>query len=337
MPDYKWSETKLPSESEVNELKNAINVNRIVATLLYQRGITDFNSAKNFFRPSLEQLHSPFLFKDMEKAVERITIALEMNQKILVYGDYDVDGTTSVALMYSFLKQFTNNLEYYIPDRYKEGYGVSKAGIEYAAENGFSLIIALDCGIRSVELVAYAKSKEVDFIICDHHLPGETLPPAVAILDAKVPGETYPFKELCGCGVGFKLIQAIGITMNLPEETYFQYLDLVAVSTCSDIVPIIDENRILVKFGLEKLNTNPCLGLKILKESCLSKSVLTTSDVVFYIGPRINAVGRLYDAKAAVELLIGTNTETVTDSALSMNDTNAERRAIDESITDRSA
>jgi single-stranded-DNA-specific exonuclease len=333
MPDFKWSETKLPSESEVNELKNAINVNRIVATLLYQRGITDFNSAKNFFRPSLEQLHSPFLFKDMDRAVERITTALETNQKILVYGDYDVDGTTSVALMYSFLKQFTNNLEYYIPDRYKEGYGVSKAGIEYASDNNFSLIIALDCGIRSVELVAYAKSKGVDFIICDHHLPGETLPPAVAILDAKVPGETYPFKELCGCGVGFKLIQAIGITMNLPEETYFQYLDLVAVSTCSDIVPIVDENRILVKFGLEKLNTNPCLGLKILKESCLSKSVLTTSDVVFYIGPRINAVGRLYDAKAAVELLIGTNTEAVTDSALSMNDTNAERRAIDESIT----
>jgi len=235
--------------------------------------------------------------------------------------------------MFSFLKQFTNNLEYYIPDRYKEGYGVSKAGIDYAAENNFALIIALDCGIRSVELVAYSNSKGVDFIICDHHLPGEILPPAVAILDAKVPGETYPFKELCGCGVGFKLIQAIGITKNLQKEAYFQYLDLVAVSTCSDIVPIVDENRILVKFGLDKLNTNPSLGLKILKESCLSKAVITTSDVVFYIGPRINAVGRLYDAKAAVELLIGTNTEAVTDSALSMNDTNTERRAIDESIT----
>ena len=304
MLEYKWKEAELPSNDQIEALKNSINVNRIVATLLCQRGFSDFESAKQFFRPSIEQLNNPFLFKDMKKAVERINIAIEKNQKIMVYGDYDVDGTTSVAIVFSFLSKFTKYIEYYIPDRYKEGYGVSKAGIDYASQNDFSLIISLDCGIRSEKLVEYSNSKGIDFIVCDHHLPGETLPPALAILDAKVPGESYPFKELSGCGVGFKLIHALCISKNLPEDEYLQYLDLVAVSTCCDIVPIVDENRVIVKYGLEKLNQNPSLGLKVLKESCINKKELTTSDVVFYIGPRINAVGRLYDAKTAVKLLI---------------------------------
>jgi len=333
MINYKWEQTELPPENEVLKLQKEINVNHIIATLLCQRGINNFETAKDFFRPSLNQLHDPFLFKDMLKAVLRIEEALKDHQKILVYGDYDVDGTTSVALMVSFLNQFTQDIEYYIPDRYKEGYGVSKTGIDYAIQNNFSLIVCLDCGIRSVDLVKYASENKVDFIICDHHLPGNNLPSAVAILDAKVPGETYPFKELCGCGVGFKLIQAITIYKKLPDHAFLQYLDLVAISTCSDIVPIVDENRILVKFGLEKLNQNPSLGLRILKESCINKKELTTSDVVFYIGPRINAVGRLYDAKTAVKLLIGTHEEQAIESAELLNKTNTERKGIDESIT----
>jgi single-stranded-DNA-specific exonuclease len=333
MAELKWNELPQPSNENVEWLKSAINVNRIIATLLCQRGISDYEAAKQFFRPTINQLHNPFLFKDMKKAVDRIELAIEKGQKIMVYGDYDVDGTTSVAIVFSFLSEFTNAIEYYIPDRYKEGYGVSKAGIDYVAQNKFSLIISLDCGIRSENLVEYSNSKGIDFIICDHHLPGETLPPALAILDAKVPGESYPFKELSGCGVGFKLIQALCISMKLPDEMYLQYLDLVAVSTCCDIVPIVDENRVIVKYGLEKLNQNPSLGLKVLKESCINKKELITSDVVFYIGPRINAVGRLYDAKTAVKLLIVKNEEDAIDYAEILNSTNTERKGIDETIT----
>ena len=333
MVKHKWIQAEIPSKEEILGLKDSINVNRIIATLLCQRGVKDFEAAKKFFRPTLDQLHDPFLFKDMKKAVERIALAIDKGQKIMVYGDYDVDGTTSVAIMFSFLGEFTTVIEYYIPDRYKEGYGVSKAGIDYAAQNKFSLIISLDCGIRSEKLVEYSNSKGIDFIICDHHLPGETLPSALAILDAKVPGETYPFKELSGCGVGFKLIQALCISMKLPDEMYLQYLDLVAVSTCCDIVPIVDENRVIVKYGLEKLNQNPSLGLKVLKESCINKKELITSDVVFYIGPRINAVGRLYDAKTAVKLLIVKNEEEAIDYAEILNSTNTERKGIDETIT----
>ncbi len=333
MVKHKWIQAEIPSKEEILGLKDSINVNRIIATLLCQRGVKDFEAAKKFFRPTLDQLHDPFLFKDMKKAVERIALAIDKGQKIMVYGDYDVDGTTSVAIMFSFLGEFTTVIEYYIPDRYKEGYGVSKAGIDYAAQNKFSLIISLDCGIRSEKLVEYSNSKGIDFIICDHHLPGETLPPALAILDAKVPGESYPFKELSGCGVGFKLIQALCISMKLPDEMYLQYLDLVAVSTCCDIVPIVDENRVIVKYGLEKLNQNPSLGLKVLKESCINKKELITSDVVFYIGPRINAVGRLYDAKTAVKLLIVKNEEEAIDYAEILNSTNTERKGIDETIT----
>ena len=329
----KWQAASKPNEQEINNVMEAINVSRIVATLLCQRGITDYDKAKAFFRPQLNQLHNPFLFRDMKKAVDRIENAIKNSQKILVYGDYDVDGTTSVAIIFSFLSEFTDFIEYYIPDRYKEGYGVSQAGIDYASENNFSLIISLDCGIRSEKLVAYANSKNIDFIICDHHLPGETLPAALAILDAKVPGETYPFKELSGCGVGFKLIQAICFSKKLPDERYLKYLDLVAVSTCCDIVPIVDENRIIVKYGLEKLNQNPSIGLKVLKESCIKKQEIITSDVVFYIGPRINAVGRLYDAKTAVKLLTVKNEEEAIDYTDILNNTNTERKEIDESIT----
>jgi len=333
MAENKWIETGTPAEDQISFLMETLNINRVIATLLVQRGIRDYESAKKFFRPALDHLYDPFLFRDMQKAVDRILSAIETGQKIMVYGDYDVDGTTSVALMYSFLKQFTHTLEYYIPDRYKEGYGVSKAGIEYASANNFSLIISLDCGIRSNQLVEYSNALGIDFIICDHHLPGDELPPALAILDAKVPCETYPFKELSGCGVGFKLIQAISQHKGLPDESYLQYLDLVAVSTCSDIVPIVDENRILVKFGLEKLNQNPSLGLKVLKESCINKKTLNTTDVVFYIGPRINAVGRLYDAKTAVKLLIVDNEEEAVRYTDILNQTNAERKDIDENIT----
>jgi single-stranded-DNA-specific exonuclease len=333
MAELKWNELPQSSNENVEGLKSAINVNRIIATLLCQRGISDYEAAKQFFRPTINQLHNPFLFKDMKKAVDRIELAIEKGQKIMVYGDYDVDGTTSVAIVFSFLSEFTNAIEYYIPDRYKEGYGVSKAGIDYAAQNNFSLIISLDCGIRSEKLVEYSNSKGIDFIICDHHLPSETLPPALAILDAKVPGESYPFKELSGCGVGFKLIQALCISKKLPDERYLQYLDLVAISTCCDIVPIVDENRVIVKYGLEKLNQNPTLGLKVLKESCINKKELITSDVVFYIGPRINAVGRLYDAKTAVKLLIVKNEEDAIDYAEILNSTNTERKGIDETIT----
>lgn len=333
MNTYQWKEKSEPDIETVASLQNAINVNRIIASLLCQRGITDFESAKKFFRPDLSQLHDPFLFKDMHKAVDRILRAIDANEKILIYGDYDVDGTTAVSLMFSFLSKFTEKLEYYIPDRYKEGYGVSKLGVEYAIQNQFNLIIALDCGIRSVDLVAHAQSHGTDFIICDHHLPGNDLPPAYALLDAKVPGETYPFKELCGCGVGFKLIQAICIHKKLGEEYFIPYLDLVAVSTCSDIVPIVDENRILVKYGIEKMNTNPSLGLSVLKQSCVNKPELSTSDIVFYIGPRINAVGRLYDAKTAVKLLTVTDPEEAVKYTEILNQTNTERKEIDENIT----
>ncbi len=333
MTAYNWTLTKQPPEKAIVKLQGQIKVNRIVATLLCQRGIEDYESAKEFFRPSLHQLHDPFLFKDMLKAVTRIEKALDGHQKIMVYGDYDVDGTTSVALVYSFLSTLSKNVDYYIPDRYKEGYGISKAGIDYASDHKFALLISLDCGIRSVDLVNYANTKGIDCILCDHHLPGDVLPSALAILDAKVPNETYPFKELSGCGVGFKLVQALCIHKKLDQSQYLNYLDLVAVSTCCDIVPIVGENRVLVKFGLEKLNHSPSLGLKVLKESCLHKKQITTSDVVFYIGPRINAVGRLYDAKTAVKLLIVDNEAQAFDYADVLNATNTERKGIDETIT----
>lgn len=333
MTNLNWINSEMPENRLIEHIQKSINVNRIVATLLCQRGIFDYESAKKFFRPTINNLYDPFLFRDMKKAVERIELAISKNEKIMIYGDYDVDGTTAVAVTYSFLKNFTENIEFYIPDRYTEGYGVSQAGVDFAIKNSFKLVIALDCGIRSEKLVEFAKNNGVDFVICDHHIPGEILPPAIALLDAKVPGETYPFKELSGCGVAFKLVSAFCINRNLPEENYLKYIDLVAVSTCCDIVPIVDENRILVKAGTEKLNTNPSPGLKVLKESCINKKELVTSDIVFYIGPRINAVGRLKHAKDAVKLLIVEKEEDAVEYAEILNKTNNERKNIDESIT----
>lgn len=322
-----------PDLQGVEKVQTLLNVNRIIASLLFQRGISDFETAKKFFRPSLDNLYDPFLFRDMKKAVDRINLSISKNEKILIYGDYDVDGTTAVAVVYSFLRKFTESIEYYIPDRYTEGYGVSQKGVDYAINNNFKLIITLDCGIRSEKLVEYAANNNVDFIICDHHLPAKNLPPAIAVLDAKAEGETYPFKELSGCGVGFKLIQAICKDKCLPDENFLKYIDIVAVSICCDIVPIVDENRIIVKFGTEKLNNNPSPGLKILKESCINKKDLTTSDIVFYLGPRINAVGRLSDAKDAVKLLLAKNEDEAEKYVEVLNKNNSERKSIDESIT----
>jgi single-stranded-DNA-specific exonuclease len=302
--------------------------------LLVQRGITDFNEAKRFFRPSIQHLHDPWLMKDMKKAVDRIGIALKTNQKILVYGDYDVDGTTSVATLYQFLNQLTDNLDYYIPHRYKEGYGISKIGIDFAKENNFDLIISVDCGIKSIELIAYAKELGMDFIICDHHLPDDTLPPAVAILNAKQKDCTYPYKELCGCGVAFKLITALAQVHDLPEESYLQYLDLVATAIAADIVPITDENRTMAFFGVQKVNENPSPGLKALMELAKQSGPMRISNLVFAVAPRINAAGRMDDAKKAVQLFIEKDYKKALELGAVLQQDNLDRREADTTITE---
>ncbi|MBK5284435.1 MAG: single-stranded-DNA-specific exonuclease RecJ, partial [Bacteroidia bacterium] len=318
----------------VKSLSRELNVNFIIANLLAQRGIKTFEEAKNFFRPSFENLHDPFLMKDMDKTIDRIERALGDGEKILVYGDYDVDGTTAVALVYSFLKTLYDNVEFYLPDRYKEGYGISTQGIDYAAENKFSLIIALDCGIKSVDKIAYANEKKIDFIICDHHRPGENIPAAVAVLDPKRNDCSYPFKELSGCGIGFKLVQAFALKHDIPYDDLLQYLDLVAVSTAADIVPIVGENRVLTYFGLHWLNKNPRPGIQAILELTNVKKQLTVSDIVFIIGPRINAAGRIQDARQAVDLLITANKEDALAEGKKTNETNLERRTIDSAITE---
>ena len=326
----------------VDQLCNQLGIDENLVQLLVQRGIATFEEARDFFRPSLENLHDPFLMKDMDKAVQRIEVAFEKDEKILVYGDYDVDGTTAVALVYSFLKQHHSKVEFYIPDRYKEGYGISVAGIDYAAENDFSLVIALDCGIKAVEKIEYALEKGVEFIICDHHRPGDTLPPAIAVLDPKRADCAYPFNELSGCGVGFKLIQAFASKNNIPFETLLTYLDLVVVSIASDIVPIIGENRILAHYGLKLLNSNPRPGLeailtfcRILKKTACSNGStfefafnkeLNINDIVFLIGPRINAAGRIESGSNSVKLLIASSLEEAKESAETVNANNTERR-----------
>ncbi|MDR1699337.1 MAG: DHH family phosphoesterase, partial [Prevotellaceae bacterium] len=281
-------------KKQAKELANELNINEILAQLLVQRGLGTFADARDFFRPQLSKLHDPFLMKDMDKAVERLNQALAQKEKILVYGDYDVDGTTAVALVYKFLKQFHSEIDYYLPDRYNEGYGISYAGIDYAAENGFSLVIALDCGIKAVEKMEYAREKGVEFIICDHHTPDDEIPRAVAVLDPKRNDCEYPYKHLCGCGVGFKLMQAFSQSNGIDEATHLMpLLDLVVVSIASDIVPITEENRILAYYGLRQLNTNPCMGLKaIIDITGLADREILVSDIVFKIGPRINASGR---------------------------------------------
>lgn len=329
----RWVYKSLPTDDSVSALSTSINVNKHIATILWQRGITEFESAKKFFRPSLSHLHDPFLMKDMAAAIDRLKKAINSNEKILIYGDYDVDGTTAVALVYSYLKSFYPHCDFYIPDRYAEGYGVSEAGIKWAEENGFSLIIALDLGVKAIDAVTLATSKNIDFIICDHHLPGASIPHAVAVLDPKRSDCDYPFKELSGCGLGFKLMQAFARTYRHEEELH-DYLDLVAVSIASDIVPITDENRVLAHFGLQKLNQNPLPGLKALKDIAGTKTDLDISGIVFTLGPRINAAGRVAHARAAVELLIASTEEEAFACAEKVNLKNDIRREFDLSITE---
>jgi len=318
----------------VRALQDALKIHPILCELLVQRGISDFDAAKQFFRPSLDHLHDPWLMKDMRKAVDRINEALKANQKILVFGDYDVDGTTSVATLYQFLKQLSSNIDYYIPHRYKEGYGISKIGIDFAKENGFDLIISVDCGIKSTDLITYATSLGMDFIICDHHLPDEVLPPAVAILNAKQIDCTYPYKELCGCGVVFKLITALAQVHQMPAESYLQYLDLVATAIAADIVPITDENRTLAFFGVQKVNDNPSPGLKALMELAKQTGPMRITNLVFAVAPRINAAGRMDDAKKAVQLFIETDYEKALAFGSILQQDNLDRREADTSITE---
>jgi single-stranded-DNA-specific exonuclease len=329
----RWAYAPTPSPDQVKVLSEALNINPYLATVLMQRGIDTFEKAKDFFRPSLNQLHDPFLLTDMDKAVARMAKAIEKKEKILVYGDYDVDGTTSVALVFSYLSSFYPNCDFYIPDRYKEGYGVSEAGIIWAEENGFTLIIALDLGIKASDMVVLANHKGIDFIICDHHLPDDEIPQAVAVLDPKRKDCPYPYKELSGCGLGFKLIHAYAKQHGNEQDT-FQYLDLVAVSIASDIVPISGENRILAHHGIERLNTNPMPGLKALKEIAGIKGTMDISSVVFTLGPRINAAGRVAHGRAAVELLIASSEEEALQLAEKLNLKNDLRREFDISITE---
>lgn len=331
--DKRWVFKQAPSQDEIEKLSKAINTNPYLTGVLLQRGISNYDIAKKYFRPSLTDLHDPFLMKDMDKAVGRLKTALDSEEKILIYGDYDVDGTTAVSLVYKYLRRFYPSCDIYIPDRYAEGYGVSLAGVEYAAANDYSLVIALDCGIKSSELVRLADKKGIDFIICDHHLPGENLPEAVAVLDPKRVDCNYPCPELSGCGLGFKLIQAYA-RLYRKEEEVFEYLDLVAVSIASDIVPIVDENRILAYFGLKKLNENPMPGLKALKEIAGIKNELDISGVVFTLGPRINAAGRVAHARAAVDLLIAQTEEDAVSLAGKLNLKNELRKEFDSSITE---
>lgn len=314
-------------------LQEKLNVDRIVARLLELRKILTYEEAKTFFRPELNQLHDPFLMKGMNIAIERINLAISKNEKVLIYGDYDVDGTTAVSIVYSFFKDHIQNISYYIPDRYKEGYGISFQSIDFAAENNFSLIIALDCGIKANDKVDYANKKNVDFIICDHHLPGSELPKAVAILDQKQNDCPYPYKELSGAGIGFKLIQAFSIANGLNPEICHQYLDLVATSIAADIVPITGENRVMAHYGLEKINSNPRPGIKALLNINQQKNPATISTLVFTLGPRINAAGRIEHGSKAVELLTCEEDVQADEFALAINDTNMQRRDLDMGTT----
>ncbi len=331
--EKRWTLKKEGNQDRIDELARELNVNPTLASILVQRGVSSYNEAKRFFRPSLSELHDPFLMKDMDKAVNRLCDAVFNGEKILVYGDYDVDGTTAVATVYSFLKKFTQSVEYYIPDRYTEGYGVSEKGVRWAAENDFKLMICLDCGIRAIDKVDLANELSVNVIICDHHIPGAEIPKATAILDPKQSDCQYPFKELCGCGVGFKLLHGFCLQNTIDLNELFEYLDFVAVSIGSDIVPIVGENRILALYGLRKLNQQPSLGLAALKEISGMKNVMTISDVVFYLGPRINAAGRLTHAKESVELLIGHIDDELRELASALNDRNAARKDFDKAIT----
>ena len=329
----RWTLKPKPDTSKVEALKNALQVDDIVATLLLQRGIETFEDAKTFFRPSFNDLHDPYLMKDMDKAVARIEQAIAAGENILVYGDYDVDGTTSVALMSSYLKTRTPNVATYIPDRYEEGYGVSYQGIDFAHDNDFALIVALDCGIKAIEKVAYAKEKGIDFIICDHHRPGDTIPDAVAVLDPKRDDCEYPFKELCGCGVGFKLITALASKQGQTVEDLTEYLDLVATAIGADIVPIVGENRALAYFGLQVITTNPRPGIKAIIAE-VKKDELSIIDVVFIVAPRINAAGRMKHGNHAVTLLTETDFNLAASYAVDIDQFNTDRKETDRLITE---
>jgi single-stranded-DNA-specific exonuclease len=328
----RWTLKPKPDSKTVEELQKALQVDSSVATLLIQRGIETYDDAKTFFRPSLEDLHNPFLMKDMDLAVARIEAALLQNENILVYGDYDVDGTTSVALLSSYLKTKSDRIATYIPDRYDEGYGVSYKGIDFAHDNEFTLIIALDCGIKAIDKVSYAAEKGIDFIICDHHRPGNELPKAVAVLDPKREDCQYPYKELCGCGVGFKLVQALASKEGQSVESLAEYLDLVATAIGADIVPITGENRALTYFGLQVINSNPRPGIKAIISE-VDKKELTITDVVFIVAPRINAAGRMKHGNHAVTLLTETDAKLAAEYAKEINAFNLDRREADQQIT----
>lgn len=328
---------KLKPPGDINDVKHLsakLNVDMAIANLLVQRNIRTFEEAKAFFRPRLADLHDPFLMKDMDKAVDRLHLAIERQEKVLIYGDYDVDGTTSVSMLYLFLKDKIKTLDYYIPDRYSEGYGISPKSIEYAADNGFTLVIVIDCGIKAIEKIAYARTRHLDYIICDHHNPGDRLPDAVAVLDPKRPDCTYPFKELSGCGVGFKFLLGYCQKYDEPIPKLYDLLDLVVVSIASDIVPVIGENRVLAYYGLKKLNANPCTGLKtLIKTSNIEDTEITINDIVFKIGPRLNAAGRIEHGKKSVELLIS-ELEVEADSMGDKIDSfNEIRKTLDRDIT----
>jgi single-stranded-DNA-specific exonuclease len=319
----------------VDTLRTSLNIHPAVCTILAERGITGFEEAKTFFRPSLDMLHDPFLMKDMQKAVDRIDAARKNHERVMIYGDYDVDGTTAVGCMHRFLAHVfpADQLDFYIPHRYREGYGVSKQGIDYAASEGFTLMIALDCGIKSVELIGYAKSIGIDFIVCDHHLPGSTLPPAVAILNPKQSDCHYPYKELCGCGVGLKLIMALTQHWTLPKSHYLELLDLAATAVAADIVPITGENRVIAYFGLEKANTNPSLALKVIMDVSGVSGKILIQHLVFMVAPRVNAAGRMDDARKVIELFTASDELTAKAIALQLQADNTERKEADQSIT----
>ena len=334
---FKWNyETPTPEQKRTaEELAEKIGISPILTQLLVSRGITTESAAKRFFRPQLADLINPFLMKDMDVAVDRLNDAMGRKERILVYGDYDVDGCTAVALVYKFLQQFYSNIDYYIPDRYEEGYGVSHKGIDYAKETGVKLIIILDCGIKAIEEVRYAKSLGIDFIICDHHVPDEVMPPAVAILNPKRPDDSYPFKHLCGCGVGFKFMQAFAKNNGLPFSRLIPLLVFCAVSIAADIVPVVDENRILAFHGLKQLNQNPSLGLKAIIDICgLNGRELSMSDIVFKIGPRINASGRMENGKESVDLLVEKDFSMALKEAKHINEYNEQRKDIDKQMTE---
>lgn len=319
--------------AEVASLQASLKINATLCTILAQRGINDYDKAKAYFRPSLDHLHSPWLMKDMQKAVDRILLAFEKKESILVFGDYDVDGTTAVASMFQFLKALHEPIDFYIPHRYKEGYGISKIGIDYAKEHGFTLIISLDCGIKSADLIAYAKELGIEFIVCDHHLPDETIPEAVAILNPKQKDCNYPYKELCGCGVGFKLMTALTEQLQLNQEAYLQYIDLVAIAIAADIVSVTGENRTLAFFGIQKVNTQPSVGIEALLQLSKAKTPMSLTSLVFVIAPRINAAGRMDDAKKAVQLFIEKDPSAAISLANILHSDNTDRREADSSIT----